>query len=545
MSERDVIELDCLVVGAGPAGLAAALRFKELAEAEEGAGDLEIAVLEKASAPGVHALSGAVVDPRALDELLPGWREMDPPPPIEADVEREALYALSERRAYRLAVPPTMHNKGNFVCSLNRLTEWLAAIAEERGIEVYPEFPARSLLMEGDRVLGVQLVDSGLSKSGEQKANFEAGAEIRAKITILCDGVRGNLTKQLTAALPEIVEGRNAADYVTGVKELWKVRPGSFEPGRVIHTMGWPLPPSIYGGSWLYGMSEDRVSVGLVMALDYEDPTWDLHREFQRFKTHPLIRKVLEGGEILRYGAKALPGGGLYSMPRLYGDGWLLAGDAAGTVNMARLKGIHLAIKTGALAGEVALRAIQAGDTSVESLRSYEEGFESSWAYRELHSTRNFRTAFKRFPRWRAMLNVGIQTVLGGRGLCYDRLDWFEQPAEETGPARRAPDAPVYDGKLTFDKLTDVYHSGTSHEEDQPCHLVVRDTRICVERCTVEFGNPCNYFCPANVYEFEDAELKLNASNCVHCKTCDIKDPYGIIDWVTPEGGGGPNYTDL
>jgi electron-transferring-flavoprotein dehydrogenase len=292
-------------------------------------------------------------------------------------------------------------------------------------------------------------------------------------------------------------------------------------------------------------MSEDRVSVGLVMALDYEDPTWDLHREFQRFKTHPLIRKILEGGEILRYGAKALPGGGLYAMPRLYGDGWLLAGDAAGTVNMARLKGIHLAIKTGAMAGETAFRAIQASDTSAATLQSYEKSFETSWARKELHSTRNFRTAFKRYKRWRAMFNVVVQTALGGRGLFYDRLDCAEEPYQETGPARPAPEPPIYDGSLTFDKLTDVYHSGTSHEEDQLCHLVVKDTRICVERCTVEYGNPCQYFCPASVYEFEEAELKLNPSNCVHCKTCDIKDPYGIIDWVTPEGGGGPNYTDL
>ena len=438
-----------------------------------------------------------------------------------------------------------MHNGGNFVCSLNRLTEWLAAVAEERGIEVYPEFPAHSLIMEGNRVLGVQLVDSGLSKEGEEKANFEPGAEIRAKEKILCDGVRGNLTTQLAAAQPELLVGRNAADYETGIKEPWKVRPGSVEPGKVIHTMGWPLPSNIYGGSWVYGMSEDRVSVGLVMALDYEDPTWDLHREFQRFKTHPLIRQILEGGEILRYGAKALPGGGLYAMPRLYGDGWMLAGDAAGSVNMARLKGIHLALKTGALAGEAALRAIQADDTSAVTLQSYEQAFETSWAHKELHSTRNFRTAFKRFPRWRAMFNVVVQTALGGRGLFYDRLDCTEEPYQETGPARPAPEPPVYDGKLTFDKLTDVYHSGTSHEEDQPCHLVVKDTRICVERCTEEYGNPCNYFCPANVYEFEEAELKLNPSNCVHCKTCDIKDPYGIIDWVTPEGGGGPNYQDL
>ncbi|MHC4939735.1 MAG: electron transfer flavoprotein-ubiquinone oxidoreductase [Planctomycetota bacterium] len=539
--ERDVLELDCLVVGAGPAGLAAAIRFKELAE-QEGNGDLEIAVLEKGSMPGIHSLSGAVVDPRGLDDLLPNWRELDPP--IESEVTSEAFYGLSERRAYRMPTPPPMHNKRNFICSLQKLVEWLAGVAEQKGIEVYPEFPGRHVIVEDGVVKGVQLVDSGVSKTGEQKASYAPGAELRAKVTILCDGVRGNLTKELLQQFPDALQGRNAPDYETGIKELWNVRPGSFPAGRIVHTLGFPLPSNIYGGSWIYGMSDDRISLGLVMALDYEDPTWDLHREFQRFKTHPFIRKILEGGEVLRYGAKALPGGGLYSMPRLYGPGWLLAGDAAGTVNMARLKGIHLALKSGALAGEAALRAIVAEDYSHEQLKSYGDAFENSWAHEELYKTRNFRTAFKNFSRPRAMFEVAMQTLLGGRGLFYDRLQHTEAPHEGLGPPRTPRPAPVYDNEITFDKLTDVYHSGTSHEEDQLAHLVVRDTNICIERCTEEFGNPCQYFCPAAVYEFEQ-ELKLNPSNCVHCKTCDIKDPYGIIDWVTPEGGGGPNYTDL
>ncbi|MFI5401382.1 MAG: 4Fe-4S dicluster domain-containing protein [Planctomycetota bacterium] len=536
-SERDVLELDCVIVGGGPAGLAAALRFRELAK-----DDFQVAVLEKASAPGNHSLSGAVVDPRALDELLPDWRKLDPP--IEAPVGAERFYALSERRAYRLPLPPPMHNKGNFVCSLNRLVQWLAGVAEQKGVEIFPEFPARDLVYEDGRVTGVRLTDGGVSKTGERKPSYQPGAEVKAKVTILCDGVRGNLTKQLLAVDPGVLEGRNAADYETGIKELWRVRRGSFPAGKVVHTFGWPLPPSVYGGSWIYGMREDRISMGLVMGLDYEDPTFDLHREFQRFKTHPLIAKILEGGECLRYGAKAIPGGGLYAMPRLYGDGWLLAGDAAGAVNMARLKGIHLALKTGMLAGEAAFRALESGDTSRACLRSYQLAFESSWAHEELCKTRNFRTAFKRFSLPRAVVEVGIQTALKGRGLFYDRLVHKEQVHEHLGAARRPPTPPPFDGKLTFDKLTDVYHSGTKHEEDQPSHLVVKDTSICVTRCATEHGNPCRFFCPANVYEFDGA-LKINASNCVHCKTCDIKDPYGIIDWVTPEGGGGPNYTDL
>jgi len=539
--ERDVLELDCLVVGAGPAGLAAAIHFKECAE-KIGKGDLEVAVLEKASMPGLHALSGAIVDPVGLDALLPNWRELDPP--IEATVASEALYALSERRAYRMPTPPPMHNKGLPIFSLQKMAEWLAGIAESKGVEVYPEFPARNLIVEDGRVAGVQLVDSGVSKSGEHKASYAPGAELRAKVTILCDGVRGNLTKQLLATFPETMKGRNAPDFETGIKEIWKLPEGRFPAGKVVHTMGWPLPGSMYGGSWIYGMGGDRISIGLVMALDYEDPTWDLHREFQRFKTHPFIRKILEGGEVIRYGAKALPGGGLYSMPKLYGDGWLLAGDAAGTVNMARLKGVHLALQTGAMAGEAAFDAIVAGDTSAAQLQSYKDAFEISPAYAELYKTRNFRTAFQNYSRPRAVFEVGIQTLLGGRGLFYDRLNHKEQPHETLGEVRAPREAPIYDGVITFDKLTDVYHSGTSHAEDQPSHLVVRDTSICIDRCTEEYGNPCQYFCPAAVYEF-DTELKLNPSNCVHCKTCDIKDPYAIIDWVTPEGGGGPNYTDM
>ncbi|MGH7163375.1 MAG: NAD(P)/FAD-dependent oxidoreductase, partial [Planctomycetota bacterium] len=377
MSGRDVLDLDCVVVGAGPAGLAAGLRFRELAE-RDGAPELTIGVLEKASAPGLHSLSGAVVDPRGLDELLPGWRKLDPP--IEAEVGEERVYALSERRAYRIPVPPPLHNRGNFVCSLHRLVVWLAGVAEQRGVDLLPEFPGRDLLVEGERVVGVRLTDSGVSKTGQRKPGWQPGAEVRAKVTILCDGVRGNLTKQLLARFPEALLGRNAADYETGVKELWRVRPGSFPAGRVVHTLGWPLPPGVYGGSWMYGMREDRLSLGLVMGLDYEDPTYDLHREFQRFKRHPFVAKILDGGTMLRYGAKAIPGGGLYSIPRLHGDGWLIAGDAAGTVNMARLKGIHLAVKSGALAGEAAFRALRHG----EPLAGYQAAFESSWAHDEL-----------------------------------------------------------------------------------------------------------------------------------------------------------------
>ncbi|MCZ6573865.1 MAG: electron transfer flavoprotein-ubiquinone oxidoreductase [Planctomycetota bacterium] len=541
MSERDVLELDCVVVGGGPAGLAAALRFQQRAE-QEGRSDLAIAVLEKASSAGLHLLSGAVVDPRGLDELLPGWRELDPP--IEAEVHSERFYAFSSRRAYRLPTPPPMHNKGNFVCSLNRLAGWLAGIAEGRGIDIFCEFPARELIVEDGRVCGVVLGDQGIAKDGSRRPNYMPGAEVRAKVTILCDGVRGNLTKQLMSRFPAILRDRNAQDYETGVKELWQVRPGSFPAGRVVHTLGWPLPPDIYGGSWIYGMSGDRISLGLVMGLDYTDPTYDLHREFSRFKTHPYIREILKDGKLIRYGAKAIPGGGLYAMPRIYGTGWLLAGDAAGMVNMARLKGIHLALKSGALAGDAAFDAVASGDVSAERLSSYERAFGESWAFDELHGVRNFRAAFKKWRRPRAMLAVVLQTLLNGRGVTYARLRHTQPVHAGLGAPRPPAEGPAFDGELTFEKLTDVYYSGTSHEEDQPSHLVVVDPSVCVERCTAEYGNPCQYFCPAGVYEFE-TELVINAANCVHCKTCDIKDPYGIIDWVTPEGGGGPNYTDL
>jgi electron-transferring-flavoprotein dehydrogenase len=400
----------------------------------------------------------------------------------------------------------------------------------------------------------VRTGDKGLDKHGQPKANHEPGVDIHAKVTVLGEGPRGTLAKQLVSAL-RLDEGKNPQVYSIGVKEIWELPAGRVEPGAVMHTMGWPLDTQTFGGSFLYGMQGDQLIVGLVVGLDYRNPWLDPHQEFQRLKTHPHIRRLLEGGKMTYYGAKALPEGGWYSMPRPWGDGFLLVGDTAGLVNSARLKGIHLAIKSGMLAAETIFAALRAGDTSAAQLRGYEQRLERSWVREELWRERNFHQAFDH-GLFAGMLQAGAGMVTGGRGWgVKDRLATHaghERMVKLTSPAGRGmqPSAPVaLDGKLTFDKLADVYNSGTGHEEDQPVHLLVHDTSICVDRCAREYANPCQRFCPAAVYEMvpdpttpSGRRLQINASNCVHCKTCDVMDPYQIITWVPPEGGGGPNY---
>ncbi|OFV93875.1 MAG: electron transfer flavoprotein [Acidobacteria bacterium RIFCSPLOWO2_02_FULL_61_28] len=565
MTQRESLEVDVLIVGAGPAGLATALRLAELIEqhnAEVDAGKRqgkkfsaeEIYLLEKGREIGSHLLSGAVMDPRGLRELVPNFDQPDSPDraPVASPVLRDAVYFLTEQGQWQLPItPPFLHNHGNYIVSLNRLGRWLGQKVEAKGVSVFTGFAGKELLYEEGRVAGVRTDDKGLDRDGKPKSNFEPGYDLRAKVTVLAEGPRGSLTKQLIARR-SLDQGRNPQVYAVGVKELWEVPAGRIDPGTVIHTAGWPLTRDQYGGGWLYSMPgampEGMISIGLVAGLDYRDPTFDPHEAFQRYKTHPLFRKILEGGKLLKYGAKTIPEGGWFSLPQLSTDGALLVGDSAGFLNSQRLKGIHLAIKSGMLAAETILDALRKDDFAEQSLSDYTRRVETSWVKEEMWKARNFHQAFEG-GMLSAAFHVGLQMLTGGRGL-YDRYRSHAgherlQRRKDGGRARIVPD-----GKLTFDKLTDVYHSATKHEEAQPCHLLITDTDICNTRCAAEYGNPCQYFCPAAVYEMVEGkdgrrELHLNPSNCVHCKTCDIMDPYQIITWVPPEGGGGPNYENL
>lgn len=552
MPERDSLEVDVLFVGGGPASLAGAIHLRRLAAA---AGrDVSVMVIEKGGQIGSHGISGAVVDPRGLLELFPGE---DVTGGLDAPVASDALWLLTP--GGKLAapfIPSVLDNRGKYVASLNVLVKWLGERAEAAGADVFPAFPGQELLWDGERVAGVRVGDKGIGADGRPKANFEPGPDLHAQVTVLGEGPRGTLTKTAVAKLG-LDRGRDPQVYAVGIKELWQLPAGRFPAGRVIHTLGAPLPADVFGGGWLYGMRGDLLDIGLVTGLDYADPTTDPHNLFQQFKALPAIRGFLEGATLLRYGAKAIPEGGLHAMPRPYADGLCLVGDSAGFLNGLRLKGIHLAIKSGMLAAEAIFAALSAGRTDAEALAAYESSFRASWAYAELHAARNFHAGFAGglLP---GLFNAGLGLATGGRGFGFrDRLPGGEGYARMRQLAERAPRAAARrlapDNVLTFDKLTDVYKSGTMHDEDQPAHLHVADTAVCAERCTREFGNPCRWFCPANVYEPQftagangvEGRLQINFSNCVHCKTCDIMDPYQIITWVPPQGGEGPVYTGL
>lgn len=551
MAERERLEVDVLFVGAGPASLAGAIVLGELAKAANR--PLEILVIEKSAEISNHALSGAVLDPRTFDELDPQWRAHGVP--VEAPVTRDEVWYLTHGAKIKAPlVPPSLNNHGKYVASLQKLVKWLAQRAEAAGAQVFPAFPGQDILWDGNSVIGVRTGDKGLDRDGKPKANYEPGADLIAKIVVLGEGPRGTLTKQAIARL-DLDADREPQVYATGVKELWQCAPGSVQAGSVIHTLGYPLPSQTFGGGFIYGMGGDILDVGMVTGLDYKNPTTDPHNELQRMKQHPLISRMLCGAKLLRYGAKAIPEGGIFAMPRLFADGLMIVGDSGGFLNGVRLKGIHLAMKSGMLAAQTAWEALDAQRYDATALAAYQRRFESSWAYRELQQARNFHQGFKRGLLF-GMLNTGLGTMTGGRGFgVVDRL--HAEPGydvmEKMGYRPKATPRATIDNVLTFDRLTDVYNSGTMHEENQPCHLHVRDTNICRDRCTVEYGNPCAYFCPAAVYEpiFEkrgggiEGRLQINFTNCVHCKTCDIADPYQIITFVPPEGGGGPVYTGM
>ena len=564
-AQREQLEVDVAFVGAGPASLAGAIRLAQLYR-EHNLNPENILVIEKARNIGDHGISGAVLDPRGMRELFGDFLAAGCP--VEAPVSRDELWFVFKNRHVKAPLlPRPMINRGKYVASLNKIVKWMAEQAEALGVQVFGEFPGQELLYDGNRVIGVRVGDKGLDKDANPKPNYEPGPELRAKVTVLGEGPRGTLAKKLEAKL-RLTEGANPQVYSIGIKELWQMQKGSTPPGQVIHTLGWPLDNDTFGGGFIYSMADDVWDIGFVVGLDYKNPQLEPHAEFQKFKTHPSVARLLEGGTMFRYGAKAIPEGGWWSRPRSYADGVLLVGDTAGMLNPLKLKGIHLAVKSGMLAAETIFEALLAGDTSAKRLAAYEDRIAKSWIRDELYAARNFHQGFER-GRVLGLLNVGLGLFTGGRAFgIKDRLpgqaghERMEKLVDYFG--RKVPgfERPRYDNKLTYSKLDDVFRSGTKHEENAPNHLLVSDTDICASRCAHEYGNPCQYFCPANVYEmipaaigapkkekpgFTDSgqRLQINFANCVHCKTCDIMDPYEIIDWVPPEGGGGPVYTGL
>ena len=547
--DRETMEYDVVIVGAGPSGLAAAIKLRQLAEQQDR--EISVCVLEKGSEVGAHILSGAVLETRALDELLPDWKEQGAP--LNTPVTRDSFLYLSQQRSFRFPfTPPQMRNHGNFIISLGNLCRWLGEQAEMMGVEIYPGFAAAEVLYGNNgEVCGVATGDMGIGKEGTPTENHQPGIELHAKQTLFAEGCRGSLTKTLFDRF-QLRQGVDPQTFGIGIKELWEVRAEVHEPGAVMHTIGWPLDSQTYGGSFLYHLEENQVAIGFVVGLDYRNPHLDPFLEFQRFKTHPRIRPVLEGGQRVAYGARALNEGGFQSIPKLTFPGGALIGCTAGFMNVPKIKGSHTAMKSGMLAAEAVFELIKQESSNDSSLEvfGYEQALKSSWVWPELYRVRNIRPAF-RWGLWPALVYSAIDSYLL-RG----RAPWTFHHEPDHKSLNKSHDCipinyPNPDGEISFDRLSSVYLSNTNHEENQPAHLKLRDTNVPIALNLPNYEAPEQRFCPAGVYEIlreddgSNPRLQINAQNCVHCKTCDIKDPTQNINWETPEGGGGPNYPNM